>query len=117
MKACGSDFVAPVEIRLRTVAKVLEMDWQDGSTTIWAHRVLRESCLCAVCTAQRRKGRAVVAAVDIALIEVMPCGSGALRFSFSDGHARGIYPFEYLWHSSGRSHSTLLTSRVSPTTC
>jgi DUF971 family protein len=83
-------------IRLRAVSRTLEIDWQDGLASSWSHRLLRQRCPCAQCRAQLRKGSTVPTLPDIALTDVEPYGHYALHLMFSDGHARGIYPFDYL---------------------
>lgn len=86
----------PVAIRLRTASQMLEVDWEDGTTSAWTHGALRHACRCGGCEALRRAGHAVATAERVALLAVVPYGPGALRFTFSDGHALGIYPYAYL---------------------
>lgn len=92
----GPASCVPSAIRVRAVSRLLEVDWQDGSTSAWPHAVLRGHCRCAACEALRRAGAAVDVPADVALTHVEACGPGGLRFTFSDGHARGIYPYAYL---------------------
>lgn len=35
-------------------------------------------------------------ATDVVVVGAEPFGPNAIRFRFSDGHARGIFPFTYL---------------------
>lgn len=88
--------LAPRAIRLRTLSRLLEIQWQDGTQSAWRFALLRQHCRCAACEAARRAGAPVTVATDIALLEVAPFGAGALRLVFSDGHSRGIYPYAYL---------------------
>ncbi len=90
------DELRPQAIRLRTATRTLEIEWQDGSFSVWEHALLRQRCRCAECVVQQHKGCTPAAVPDIALIDVAAYGQNALRFTFSDGHARGIFPFEYL---------------------
>ena len=91
-------------VRLRAVSRTLEIDWQDGLTSSWSHRLLRERCPCAQCRAQLRDGGTVATLPAIALTDVVPYGQNALQLTFSDGHARGIYPFEYLRQLAGQDY-------------
>lgn len=75
---------------------VLEITWSDGSTDRMAHRLLREACRCAHCTAAARRGSSVLADGSIRITAVEPYGNNSLRLSFDDGHQRGLYPFDYL---------------------
>jgi DUF971 family protein len=93
----------PRAIRVRRVSRSLEMDWPDGTTSAWSHSVLRRHCRCAVCEACRRAGEPIDAAANIELLAIVSCGAGAVRFTFSDGHARGIYPYVYLRQLPGQS--------------
>jgi DUF971 family protein len=96
--------LAPMAIRVRTASRTLEIDWQDGLTSRWGHRLLRQRCRCAQCSAQLRSGSAPTAAPDVALIQVESCGQNALQLTFSDGHARGIFPFAYLRQLAGHDY-------------
>jgi len=53
-------------------------------------------CRCAGCTAARTLGTAVAAADGLAITRIDAVGSYAVNIAFSDGHARGIYPWEFL---------------------
>ena len=86
----------PNALRLDTAAQVLDIEWADGTTDILAFRVLRSGCKCAECRQSLRSGQTVNAYQDIAVKEVLPYGSNAVQLVFSDGHARGIFPFPYL---------------------
>jgi len=57
---------------------------------------LRIACRCAACTAARATGREIVAAPDLTIAAVEPIGAYAINIAFSDGHARGIYPWQLL---------------------
>lgn len=57
---------------------------------------LRRACRCATCTAARLSGGAPAPASDIRLTMAAPIGGYALNLTFSDGHARGVFPFALL---------------------
>jgi DUF971 family protein len=88
----------PHEIRIDSTARVLTLHWPDGETQRIAHAQLREACPCAGCRRARLEGgQAAVLAVspDLTLTSVEPMGYG-VQLVFSDGHARGIYPWSLL---------------------
>ena len=87
---------APVEIRLRKASHVMEFEWADGEVTQVSARALRDACRCAECEAQRRGDLDAGLTGEVGICSVEPCGAGAVRLHFSDGHARGIYPFAYM---------------------
>ncbi len=80
---------------------MIEIHWDDGVITHHPHQTLRAFCPCAVC--QGHTGRIVYSeAADalpteaLALAELAISGSYALRLTWGDGHATGIYTFAYL---------------------
>ena len=89
-------FIQPLEVCNRGIDGVLEITWSDGITGRMAHRLLREACRCAHCTAAARGGSSVLAEAGIRITAVEPWGNNTLRLSFDDGHQRGLYPFDYL---------------------
>lgn len=88
--------VAPVQIRLRQASHVMEFEWADGRVTQWSAQALRGACRCAECQSQQRDDGDAGITAEIEICNVEPCGAGAVRLHFSDGHARGIYPFAYM---------------------
>ncbi len=57
---------------------------------------LRRACRCAACAGSRLLGTEIVAAPGIRVTAAAPIGGYALNLAFSDGHARGVFPFAYL---------------------
>lgn len=57
---------------------------------------LRRACRCAACTAARLTGADIVSAPEIRITAATPIGAYAVNLTFSDGHARGVFPFSYL---------------------
>lgn len=57
---------------------------------------LRAACRCAHCVRARADGLFPRSFDGIAIERVSPIGSYGLNIGFSDGHARGIYPWAYL---------------------
>lgn len=86
----------PSAVTLHSVSGSLELAW-DEEMSVLTGQVLREACRCAECENLRRKGMAVhVAARGIRLVRIEPVGEKGLQCFFSDGHQRGIYPWDYL---------------------
>jgi DUF971 family protein len=90
----------PVEVRAPEGARLLEIDWSDGQTSLLTHRVLRAFCPCAVC--QGHHGPIAYVAIDtlppeaFVLADLAESGRYALRLSWGDGHNTGIYRFSFL---------------------
>ena len=77
----------------------LRIAWKDGHVSTYAPRDLRLRCPCAGCVDELSGERILVPAMvpeDIYPLSIDYVGRYALRFTWSDGHATGIYPFEYL---------------------
>ncbi len=86
----------PLELRNHAAGRWLEIEWSDAVTAVIPHRLLREACRCASCLAATRAGNAMAAPADVRLDSIEAYGPNALRLFFSDGHDRGLFPFEYL---------------------
>jgi DUF971 family protein len=85
----------PEEIRNDAAARALTLHWPAGVVQRVAHGRLREACPCSGCRRIRLEGGTPTAAPDLALTAIEPMGYG-VQLVFSDGHARGIYPWSYL---------------------
>jgi len=86
----------PQQLRLLASERRLEIDWPDGFTSSLSHGALRAACLCAACRQSKRAGSAPVLSDAVALVGIEPFGPSAVHLAFSDGHARGLFPFAYL---------------------
>jgi len=88
-----SALLIPEAIEL--AAEHLRLRWIDGDVVLKAAG-LRAECRCAQCRAAARGGH--VSSVDrsLTLTHAEPVGQYALQLVFSDGHARGIYPWSLL---------------------
>lgn len=96
-----SDELTPVEVRAPRGARVLEVEWADGSTTRYRHVVLRAFCPCAHCQGHQgpiRWVQNIEASEEQAfeLADIEEVGSYALRLCWADRHATGLYSFRYL---------------------
>ena len=89
--------VACVPDAVELSATHLRLRWPEGDVVLSA-QALRAGCRCAHCRAAVLGGQSPPADRSIALTDAEPVGQYALRLSFSDGHARGIYPWPMLRH-------------------
>lgn len=87
---------APLELRVAPPDRTLVVVWHSGTSSSIAALALRQGCRCAACTAARAAGNPVATDVNIAITAVEPIGGYAVNIAFSDGHARGIYPWALL---------------------
>lgn len=96
----------PLNIK-KSAARTLQIEWDDGHTSRYALEFLRRECPCASCSEARRAPakpanplRVLQAHenvgndVDIRQAEVV--GRYAIQFQWCDGHAEGIYTFDFL---------------------
>lgn len=93
----------PVGITVQAASRLLRIDWDDGSTSCLPHALLRASCRCALCQRTARAGGLPGEGAAVSLTEVIPMADGGLNLAFSDGHARGIYPWAYLKELGGQA--------------
>lgn len=85
----------PGLVAIGAEGRLLVLHRAGGPTQVTAVS-LREACRCAGCTAARRLGAAVAPAADVRITGAAPIGGYGLNLGFSDGHARGVFPFAYL---------------------
>lgn len=86
----------PLSVRNQREQQQLLIQWSDGKQHSLSFRQLRAACRCATCRAQATSGKIKLIAADIALQKINNLGQG-LQFIFSDGHERGIFPWQYLY--------------------
>ena len=95
----------PVELRLKTAEKALEIDFDDGASFRLAAEYLRVESPSAEVQGHGPGQRQLVpgrAAVGILRLE--PVGNYAVRIVFDDHHDTGIYSWSYLYQL-GREHA------------
>ncbi len=89
----------PLSVDQDDAAHELVVTWTDNHVSRYAYRLLRQRCPCAMCvhewTGERLLDPSKVAP-DVRPKEVARVGAYALRFTWSDGHSTGIYPFPLL---------------------
>ncbi|WP_103706862.1 DUF971 domain-containing protein [Paraburkholderia eburnea] len=85
----------PVELRAEGAALVLI--WPDGGWQRLSATALRAACPCGPCRGARLRGMDLAGSIplDLTLTGIAPMGYG-VQLVFSDGHDRGIYPWNWL---------------------
>jgi DUF971 family protein len=86
----------PDEIRLAKDRTCLEIRWRDGTSRRIDAVVLRAQCRSASAIRGEFDRSAPSATAGLTITRVEPVGSYAVNLAFSDGEARGIYPWSLL---------------------
>jgi DUF971 family protein len=73
----------------------LALHWPERILSLPAS-FLRAHCRCATCLAAARRGEPPALDPGLTLADAIPVGHYAVQLRFSDGHERGIYPWDYL---------------------
>ncbi|AVX89035.1 DUF971 domain-containing protein [Pseudomonas koreensis] len=85
----------PLSVSNSQSERTLRLSWPDGRESLFNHAELRRQCPCSQCRAFRLKGLTPRVDERVRMIEINPQGYG-VQLVFSDGHQRGIYPWDYL---------------------
>lgn len=85
----------PLEIHAPRGGDQLLIAFEDGHEVVIPHSVLRGFCPCASCQGHSGEIRFVEGG-DLTLADLAEVGNYALRLTWGDGHATGIYSFRYL---------------------
>ena len=106
----SEDFITrnwPVEIRVRTAEKRLEIDFDSGESFSIPAELLRVESPSAEVQGHGSGQKATVAGQrHVAIVAVEPVGNYAVRIRFDDGHSTGIYSWRYLY-DLGRRKETI----------
>jgi DUF971 family protein len=90
---------APTNIRAHQAEQILELVWEDGSTSRLPYRQMRGECPCASCR-DEWTGKLLLdpksIRPDLQLEAMEPVGNYAVRFAWNDGHGSGLYTWETL---------------------
>src|ERR1700754_1385347 len=87
----------PVELKLADEKRILHIQWDDGRHDVLGAEYLRvESPSAEVQGHIPEEKQTVPGKKDVAMRDLLPVGSYALRIIFSDGHSTGIYTWPYL---------------------
>lgn len=77
----------------------MTIEWNDSLLTLHTYRNLRFNCQCALCR-EEHTGELLIKLEDIPEDiypeKIVPVGTYALSFQWSDGHTTGIYSFDLL---------------------
>ena len=88
----------PLDVRPVGETEIL-ITWEDAHRSLYRYEYLRFNCPCAGCC-DEWSGKRLIALnkipKDIRVLETAPVGRYALQFRWSDGHATGIYSFDFL---------------------
>src|SRR3954466_16222148 len=87
---------APERIAVSPDRAMLTMTFGGSVTRSLDAATLRTACRCAHCTRARIDGKFPQSFAAITIETVAPMGHYGINIGFSDGHARGIYPWGYL---------------------
>jgi DUF971 family protein len=90
-------------VNIQAIGGELAVKWQDGSETFVPLEKLRRHCPCAGCKGEMDVMGHVWKAPDrplparaFELVRVVDVGSYGIQPVWGDGHATGIYTFDYL---------------------
>ncbi len=87
----------PVEIRVKSQQKALEIDFDDGTTVTLPAELLRvESPSAEVQGHGAGQRKTVPGRRHVGIMSVEPVGNYAIRITFDDLHDTGIYSWNYL---------------------
>ena len=87
----------PVEIRLKSQQKALEIDFDDGTSVTLPAELLRvESPSAEVRGHGAGQRKTVPGRRHVGIMSVEPVGNYAIRITFDDLHDTGIYSWNYL---------------------
>ncbi|SPE59400.1 conserved hypothetical protein [Verrucomicrobia bacterium] len=88
---------------IQTIGQELAIKWEDGSESFIALDKLRRGCPCAGCKGEvdimgkvHKNPDQPLSPTASQLIRLEHIGTYALRPLWADGHASGLYPYDYL---------------------
>jgi len=92
---------------LQPIGRELAIKWEDGSESFLSLETLRNRCPCAGCLGETdvmgnsyQLPKKTLQPYSFQLRKIIPVGGYAIQPIWGDGHATGIYSFEYLRHLS-----------------
>jgi DUF971 family protein len=90
-------------VDIQTIGEELAIKWDDGSESFLRLETLRRACPCAGCKGERdvmghlHKGPDHPLTPDsFKLLRIVPAGGYAVQPFWADGHASGLYTYDYL---------------------
>ena len=85
-----------IEARRLPEERRLRLTWSDGHVAEYAYDLVRGWCPCAGCQGHGISIRYQPAPGPVTAESIQPVGNYAISIAWSDGHATGIYRFEFL---------------------
>jgi prepilin-type processing-associated H-X9-DG protein len=92
----AASVAVPTHVSISEDLSFLDLAMVDGSEIRLTAERLRGACKCAHCIRARIDGVFPERFDGIAIVQAAPVGGYAVNLAFSDGHARGIYPWAFL---------------------
>lgn len=96
----GSDQNTPIpkKVHYRKTANLLELHYSDGTLLELEAELLRVYSPSAEVRGHGEGNEVLqTGKKQVALLDIKPAGSYAVKLCFDDGHDSGIYPWEYLY--------------------
>ena len=87
---------------MHVIGDNLALKWKDGEESFFGLDFLRRNCPCALCAGERdlfgnlARQPQILHPKSFQLTKVREVGGYAIQPEWADGHASGIYSFEYL---------------------
>jgi DUF971 family protein len=95
-RTAGSPALKPVPVAItRANAWDVAIRWSDGHAAVYPALYLRRACCCAPCL-ERPEDVGETLEPDVHPLAIHAVGTYAVQFEWSDGHAAGVYSYEYL---------------------
>jgi DUF971 family protein len=105
MNAPRSTAPWPLEIRLKSTEKLLEIDFDDGSKFKYPAELLRVESPSAEVQGHGAGQKTIVAGRrHVGIMAVEPVGNYAIRIKFDDLHDTGIFTWRYLYGLGKHAH-------------
>ncbi len=102
----GTD-IWPVEIRLKTADKRLEVDFDNGDRFSYPAELLRVESPSAEVQGHGPSQKQIISGKrHVGIDRLEPVGNYAVRIVFDDGHSTGLFSWQYL-HGMGRDQASI----------
>ena len=88
--------MSPTELQSLENGRVLSIVWESGELRRLGAALLRRNSRSASALRAEVDGGPTLVGEDIRLSDIRLVGTYGVQLVFSDGHDRGIYPWEYL---------------------
>ncbi len=90
-------------LQIEPIGQELAIRWEDGAESFIPLETLRRACPCAGCKGETdvmgnvyKNPERPISPAAFTLVRLVPIGGYALQPIWGDGHATGIYPYDYL---------------------